>query len=383
MKTVGKGGLNLWVAEVEDTNDPLKIGRFKVRVIGHHIDNKELLPTAALPWATPLNSPNNPHSVSSPLEGDWVVGFFSDGEASQMPVILGVYNSIPAAIANASTAMANTAIKTDMPPNQTGIRVAGQPTTARLSRGIVANTNIANTNSDLVHACDFKFQLGFDLDLGLGGLVNPVTALQTAIKNGKNNAANIIRAAMTKINEALRAVLKGIILAFSLDASGTFSAQYSFAKNIIRKINYYTKKVAQYVEDAATIYYFVRDLQQLITYLQGLPAKFLAMAQECILSFLSQVKTAAAQIQALPAVALAGVKSQVSGLQTIAEDTVKTVTASASSQNIPSTIITIVNNPTANSANDLMSHFETQANSNTVIAMNASDSFDSANTKSP
>lgn len=373
-----------WYGEVEDTNDPMKMGRCKVRVFGRHTDNKELLPTSSLPWATLTNSPNTPHSTGTPLEGDWVFGFFADGSNSQSPVIIGVFSSITS---NTTTITANTsstnAIKTDVPNGQKGIRTPGQPTTSRLSRSLVDGTNISFTNSNLVHACDFKFRLGFDLDFGLAGLVNPATALTKAIKRGKNNAANIIRAAMTKINEAIRAVLKGILFAFSLDTSGVLSAHYSFAKETVRKINYWTKKVAQYVEDVATIYYFVQDLQQLLGYLQSLPKKYLAMAKECILTFSNQVKNTVSQLQSLPTAALKQVEAQVSGLKVIAQQTATLVSNATSNQNIPANIITIVNNPNKDSANSLTAYFATQANSNTVMALNSSNSFDKANTKAP
>ena len=141
--TIGKGGFDWWIGEVEDTNDPLKMGRCKVRVFGRHTDNQTQLPTKSLPWATLTHSPNNSHAVGTPLEGDWVLGFFSDGEAGQMPIVLSVFNSIPGVITKSKT---DNPIKTDPPSGQVSIRSAGQPTTARLGRGIVANTNIAATN---------------------------------------------------------------------------------------------------------------------------------------------------------------------------------------------------------------------------------------------
>lgn len=39
---------------VEDIHDPLMLGRVRVRVVGVHTENKVLLPTEDLPWATPV-----------------------------------------------------------------------------------------------------------------------------------------------------------------------------------------------------------------------------------------------------------------------------------------------------------------------------------------
>ena len=36
---------------VDDRMDPEKLGRYRVRVLGIHTDDKEVLPTSDLPWA--------------------------------------------------------------------------------------------------------------------------------------------------------------------------------------------------------------------------------------------------------------------------------------------------------------------------------------------
>ena len=79
-----------WIGVIEDRVDPLGMGRCKVRIIGHHTDNTSLLPTVNLPWATPVFPINNSSSWSAPLVGDWVLGFFMDGQNAQFPVMLGV-----------------------------------------------------------------------------------------------------------------------------------------------------------------------------------------------------------------------------------------------------------------------------------------------------
>ena len=83
---------------VEDRNDPQKLGRYRVRVLGIHTDDKEVLPTADLPWAQcilPVTSPGISglgHSPSFLVEGSWVFGYMRDGATCQEPVIIG---SIP------------------------------------------------------------------------------------------------------------------------------------------------------------------------------------------------------------------------------------------------------------------------------------------------
>ena len=98
---MGKNGFVWFHGVVEDTNDPLKIGRVRVRCLEFHSEDKELIPTEALPWAIVL-MPNTSASVSgkgtSPsglLQGSWVMGFFRDGMAAQDPVVLGTFHGIP------------------------------------------------------------------------------------------------------------------------------------------------------------------------------------------------------------------------------------------------------------------------------------------------
>lgn len=89
-----------WHGLVEDVNDPLKLGRCRVRIFGLHTPIKSDIPTKDLPWAhvmMPANSASLSGVGISPtgiLTGTWVVGFFRDGKDCQMPMILGSYGGI-------------------------------------------------------------------------------------------------------------------------------------------------------------------------------------------------------------------------------------------------------------------------------------------------
>jgi predicted ThiF/HesA family dinucleotide-utilizing enzyme len=95
----GKNGFTWWIGIVEDRQDPLKLGRCRVRCVGWHAEDKMHLPTNMLPWATPSYPVNNTNTYT-PKEGDMVFGFFMDGENAQNPIILGVFPSIPLKAAN-------------------------------------------------------------------------------------------------------------------------------------------------------------------------------------------------------------------------------------------------------------------------------------------
>ena len=97
---VGKDGFFWWVGEVEDNEDPMELGRVKVRVLGYYTNVRggttADLPTENLPWATVLQhtcqSGNDGQGESSGQlqPGAIVMGFFMDGESAQMPIVIGV-----------------------------------------------------------------------------------------------------------------------------------------------------------------------------------------------------------------------------------------------------------------------------------------------------
>ena len=90
-----------WHGVVEDINDPLKVGRCRVRVFGFHSSDRNLVPIESLPWASPMQ-PITSAAISgigtSPtglLQGSHVFGFFRDGLNAQQPVMLGSFAGIP------------------------------------------------------------------------------------------------------------------------------------------------------------------------------------------------------------------------------------------------------------------------------------------------
>lgn len=91
---IGLSGFVWWVGVIEDISDPLAIGRCRVRIFGWYSDNTVEVPTKSLPWAHPMRAMNNPKHYTAPNIGDWVVGFFMDGEAAQFPIMMGVLPSL-------------------------------------------------------------------------------------------------------------------------------------------------------------------------------------------------------------------------------------------------------------------------------------------------
>jgi hypothetical protein len=91
---------------VESRNDPLKLGRCQVRIVGLHTEDKTVLPTSDLPWAYPV-TPITSAGVSGigsapigPVEGSWVLIMFMDPD-EQVPMMMGTLGGV-AQIPNAN-----------------------------------------------------------------------------------------------------------------------------------------------------------------------------------------------------------------------------------------------------------------------------------------
>ena len=135
----GKDGYIWWNGVVEDRNDPLMIGRCKVRILGWHTADKAELPTDNLPWAQvlmPITSASQTgvgHAPVGPVEGTWVMGFYRDGELAQEPVMVGTLPGVPENFAKINTGFNDPRLDTDdvdlnSVSSTTGIGERGSPT---------------------------------------------------------------------------------------------------------------------------------------------------------------------------------------------------------------------------------------------------------------
>ena len=93
---IGQDGFIWWIGIVESIDDPLTLGRCKVRCFGYHpAKSTNLVPTEDLPWAVSIHPLNTPNLYGTPRLGDWVFGFFLDSLSAQEPAILGYLPAIP------------------------------------------------------------------------------------------------------------------------------------------------------------------------------------------------------------------------------------------------------------------------------------------------
>lgn len=91
--------MNIYFGIVENRSDPLQLGRCQVRVVGLHTHDKNLLPTADLPWCATMQPTISAamngigHTPIGPVEGTSVVVTYVD-DSMQQGVILGALGGI-------------------------------------------------------------------------------------------------------------------------------------------------------------------------------------------------------------------------------------------------------------------------------------------------
>lgn len=110
---------------VESLDDPKKANRVRVRCIGYHTEDLNELPSTLLPWA-PFMSVSGDGAPRVNL-GDWVAGWFLDGDHAQKPIVMGVIPGIPAAKADSTVGFND--------PTGVHPRRVGKPTNSHAARG--------------------------------------------------------------------------------------------------------------------------------------------------------------------------------------------------------------------------------------------------------
>lgn len=270
----GFNGFIWFKGVVENRQDPLKLGRVQVRIVGLHSEQKTLIPTDALPWATIVLPVNGARTLSVPKEGEWVFGFFEDGKNSQRPVILGIEPGIvPPKLTNVNSQLGfldpRTQAEVDAAPKLPAGQIAdvsGEPTTPPTAREKVANTAIDVANNNRDHVCDIR----------------------QYITLGTSTSSVSFNGVLNKIRDAIRKALA----ALGLDPSGTVSYIVSFLKSVAREVKRIAKIIKDNLFDLNRIVSVISKIKEMIQYILSLPAKLLAMLNGCLTALLSSITDA-------------------------------------------------------------------------------------------
>lgn len=253
----GKNSFVWWTGVVEDRDDPLQIGSVRVRIIGLHSENPSLVPTESLPWAQVLQPVTGAGTTSGPREGDWVFGFFQDGDYAQIPVVVGIFpgiESVQSQTIYKEVAAKKGAEKT--PVSSQTDRVVGEPTSVRMSRGVLEGTLTNVLNQNLSHACDVK---------------GPIkTAIDWA------NATNAVTM------KALNDTIKSLATSLGQDGSGLIS----IAINTLKKIRTFLQWIQSILRDVQkwsnTVRNYITVVRAVIDYINNLPNRLQKFLSECL-----------------------------------------------------------------------------------------------------
>jgi hypothetical protein len=256
---IGKDDFTWWVGVVERIDDPLEVGRCRVRIFGWHTDDLQKLPTEDLPWALPLNSPNSAKGFSTFREGDFVMGFFQDGMSAQAPVVMGVFAGLDPISVDTNRGFSPQGPKENVPALPAGqiAHQPGQPTTPPLARGIVANTAVSQANDNLAHVCDFVSEMQKNIEL-----------------------KKFLKSIANKIREGIRAVMRA--LGFT-DATGQYSWLIDKLKSFARELKRIQKEIIQPIIDFEKyVLSYITKIRAMIQWILSLPQRFITLLRECL-----------------------------------------------------------------------------------------------------
>ena len=174
---IGQDGFVWWIGIVEDINDPLTLGRCRVRCFGYHpAKSTNLVPTEDLPFALSIHPLNTPNLYGTPRVGEWVFGFFLDALSAQEPAILGYLPAIPEAASSyfgtPSSLTRNFASVVDKNDilweiNNAKIRIAN-----------TSNVTIQSSNNITINGNDFSIESSNN---------SVITSTKNLTLNGSNN----------------------------------------------------------------------------------------------------------------------------------------------------------------------------------------------------
>jgi hypothetical protein len=255
---IGKDGFNWWIGVVENRNDPLKLGRCQVRIFGYHTENKQLISTADLPWAPCLVSPNSQQSFATPKEGDYVMGFFGDGDSSQAPTIMGIYTGIKASAGGDSgfqdPRTPEEIAAAPKPPNGIIVESVGQPTTSPSARGVVANTPQGQAANNRTHICNVAVEINKDVA--------------------------VVKSEVMGIVKLIRTTLEGLWAGTS--STPIIEEAKEVALALKAKVKLIQKELEPIIDEIRAYQEYIQYLQNLVRYIQSLPAQLQALLAKCL-----------------------------------------------------------------------------------------------------
>ena len=273
----GKNGFIWWVGLVEDDEDPLKLGSIRVRIIGLHSEDKSLVPTDSLPWAQIMLPVTGSNTFTVPRIGDWVFGFFQDGEYAQIPVVLGIFPGIESV--QSQTLYQEIVNKkggpSEVPQTPWIGREQGKPITPVEARsdGTIEGTVVNATNQVRSHVCD----------------ITPEVTKAVGYIKGQFGVV------LEKIREAIRKILD--VLGLNPSPTSYFT---QIVKSVVRLLQKITKAIKEINEQLVSLIKVAQTIRAVIDYITSLPEKTRRFLTECVTKFLATLAQGFANLFAKP-----------------------------------------------------------------------------------
>jgi hypothetical protein len=132
-----------------------------------------------------------------------------------------------------------------------------QPTTPGVAAGSLVNTTLDRMNNSLAHVCDFSLEIQ------------------------KNNALKKFLVAQAKaIRDGIRAIMRALGLS---DATGQYQWLFDKLRAVTRELKWIQKNVIQPILDFQKyVIEYIQKIQQIIAWILTLPARLLALLQDCL-----------------------------------------------------------------------------------------------------
>jgi len=248
---------NNWTGVVEDYDDPLKTGRLRVRIFGYHNADKTILPTDCLPWAMVGLPVNGSTTFTGPKIGDWIVGFFLDGESAQFPVVTHVLPGINTVLVKQPVGAPR------MPAGEIYDR-PGQPSLPPLSRGVVQYTAIDTSNRKRAHVCDISYEV--------------------------DQTVSAIKTLFGPVFDVIRKLINAAIGATCYDPTGISKTIVDIVRKVTAFIKEFTRVVKEVQKTISGWLEVARKVRAMIDYILSLPAKAAAFFADCVKKFTAILK---------------------------------------------------------------------------------------------
>ena len=267
----GRQGFFWWIGVIENIDDPLKLGRIQVRIVGLHTMDKTDLPTKNLPWAQLLMPATGSHTMSLPRVGEWACGFFQDNENAQIPVVMGIFNGIESTQSASiyKTYALNKGIE-NVPKSTHFDRAIGEPANSRLSRGVVANTLTAFLNNDLAAACDIRAQI------------------EAGIAWAKMKNSEI----MNKIKELIMSFLDIL----DIDFTGLIKMAIQTLKFIQAKLKYVQDLLKPIIKWGVLTVQLAKKAKAVLDYINSLPERLKRFLSGCLKKIVGGISSIVAEL---------------------------------------------------------------------------------------